>query len=118
MIFSVKMFQYAFCTAFFFLAMFVPDSSSIMKRKFGIEYSRGDKFPNMENRYNGVQDIPDTLKNLDSFKFDRSIEKAENYESGKVFKLFEDRSTTDPESKLTCYFRSYQTIKTIKLLIE
>ena len=60
----------------------------------------------MENRYDDVPDIPDTLKNFDSFKFDRSMEKAENYENGKVFKRFEDRSTTDPESKLTGYFTS------------
>ena len=98
------MFQYAFFTAFFVLSIFVPDSSSIMKRKFGIEYARGVKFPNVENRYDDVPDIPDTLKNYDSFKFDRSTEKAENYENGKVFKQFEDRSTTDPESKLTGYF--------------
>ena len=78
-----------------------------MKRKFGIEYARGVKFPNVENRYDDVPDIPDTLKNYDSFKFDRSIEKAEKYENGNVFKRFEDRSTTDPESKLKGYFTSW-----------
>ena len=89
-----------------------------MKRKFGIEYARGGKFPNMENRYDDVPDIPDTLKNFDSFKFDRSMEKAENYENGKVFKRFEDRSTTDPESKLTGYFTSRSTKKMIIIPVE
>jgi len=64
-----------------------------------MEYAVGRKFPNMENRYDDVPDIPDTLKNYDSFKFDRSIEKAEKYENGNVFKRFEDRSTTDPENR-------------------
>ena len=94
MMFLDKLLQYALFATFLLLSIFVHDSSSIIKRKFGLEYSNGGIFPDATNRYD-VPDIPDTWRNLDSFKFDRSIEKAENYESGKVLKNFDDRSTED-----------------------
>jgi len=94
MMFVDKLLQYELFATFLFLSIFVHDSTSIIKRKFGLEYSNGGIFPDAVNRYD-VPDIPDTWRNLDSFKFDRSIEKADNYESGKVFKHFDDRSTED-----------------------
>ena len=94
-----KLLQYALFATFLFLSIFVHDSTSIIKRKFGLEYSNGGIFPDAVNRYD-VPDIPDTWRNLDSFKFDRSIEKAENFESGKVLKQFYDRSSEDRTGKL------------------
>ena len=70
-----------------------------MRRKFGIEHSSGGMFPTTEGRYDDIPDIPDTWKNLDSFKFDRSIEKAENFQNGKEAKRFEDRSSDYPSGK-------------------
>ena len=103
-----KLLQYALFATFLLLSIFVHDSSSIIKRKFGIEYSNGGIFPDAANRYD-VPDIPDTWRNLDSFKFDRSIEKAENYESGKVFKHFDGRSTEDRRGKFRNLFYFDQT---------
>ena len=108
MMFLDKLLQYALFATFLLLSIFVHDSSSIIKRKFGLEYSNGGIFPDASNRYD-VPDIPDTWRNLDSFKFDRSIEKAENYESGRVLKHFDDRSTEDRRGKLRNLFYFDQT---------
>ena len=71
MMFLDKLLQYALLTTFVLLSIFVHDSTSIIKRKFGLEYSNGGIFPDPASRYD-VPDIPDTWRNLDSFKFDRS----------------------------------------------
>ena len=63
-----------------------------MKSRFGMEYSRGGIFPENQENYHQVPDIPETWKKFDSFKFDRSIEKAEANKNNVDTKKFEDRS--------------------------
>lgn len=72
-----------------------------MRRKgFGTENSNGGMFPTTENRYDDIPNIPDTWKNVDSFKFDRSIEKAKYFQDGIEAKRFVDRSTDYRMGKL------------------
>ena len=104
-----NMAHFAFYFSAFVLMVFVNDSKCIQKSRYGTEYSRGGMFPEMDEK--NVPDIPETWKRFDSFKFDRSIEKAEANKNNVDTKKFEDRSVGINSGIKTYYEKSARKYK-------
>ena len=94
-----NMAHFALYSSAIVLMIFVSNSECILKSRFGMEYSRGGIFPEMQENNQQVPDIPETWKKFDSFKFDRSIEKAEANKNNVNTKKFEDRSAIEDSGK-------------------
>ena len=56
-------------------------------------------FPETNENSEDFPDIPETWKRFDSFKFDRSIEKAEDTEYGITAKKLENRDAQEDKGK-------------------